>query len=330
MGFEIDIRQTSLGQDLRRIAVEQIDGALGDLAKASTDLPEQIHRLRKRTKKLRSLVRMIGVHLPGHRQELTALRDMARRLAGLRDAGVMLATFDALFGTGDSLRARLDQAKVAAYGDATLQSRLDHVRGDLTALRDRVARWHLKAKGFALLETGIRQTWRRCSSRMEQVRRSPQQEAIHDWRKSVKDHAYQARILHPIWPEGLAPGLTTAMQLEEQLGQIHDLDVLTDWLRQQPEQTEAAALIPLALARRASLLTDSLALGTRLFAGSDGDLALRWSTWLRLSHDAAAATAPKPGKSRRPAGSGRQLALDQRNGLLHPVQGNKPAKPRPL
>ena len=50
MGFEIDIRQTSLGQDLRRIAVEQIDGALGDLAKASTDLPEQIHRLRKRTK----------------------------------------------------------------------------------------------------------------------------------------------------------------------------------------------------------------------------------------------------------------------------------------
>lgn len=329
MGFEIDIRQASLGHDLRRVALDQIDAALGDLARGGNDLPEQIHRLRKRTKKLRSLVRVIGGHLAGHQVDLITLRDMARRLAGLRDAEVMLTTFDALGGP-DALRLRLDQARATAYGDATLQSRLDRVRDDLTALRHRIADWHLNAKDFALLETGIRRTWHRCCTRMDQVRKSPHPETIHDWRKRVKDHAYQARLLQPIWPEALAPTIATAMQLEEQLGQIHDLDLLIDWLRQQPEQTEVASLIPLARSSRASLLTHSLALGARLFAGSGADLVLRWSAWWRLAHKAAVASGPNPGASPRPIGSGRQLGLDQGNGLGHPEKGDKPAKPRPL
>jgi CHAD domain-containing protein len=334
MGFEIDLRQPSLGTDLRRVALDQISGALEELASGGKDLPEQIHRLRKRTKKLRSLVRVIGKPIPGHRAELMALRDMARRLAGLRDAEVMLATFDTLGASADSLRNRLIHNRALSYADTTLQSRLEEVQREMTALQRRVERWHLKPKGFALLAPGIGRTWAQCHTRLDAARKAPVTEAIHDLRKRVKDHFYQARLLQPLWPEGMALHVNQAMHLEEQLGQVHDLDVLTDWLHQQTDSADTAATVALALGRRTALAQDSLLLGYRLFAGSADDLVLRWSSWWLLAQsEPKPASLPAPAKSSgtgQPDALARQFRLDQGNGLAHPVKRDKPAKPRPL
>ena len=82
------------------MALGQLDLAIELLSTARNGGPDEdaVHETRKALKRLRALVRLLEPELGAQAfaRENAALRDAGRRLAGARDAEVMVGTLDAL------------------------------------------------------------------------------------------------------------------------------------------------------------------------------------------------------------------------------------------
>ncbi len=261
-----------LGEALRRIALGQLDLAIELLAdEGNTDTKGQsvrkrdrkghgkhhrhggkrsepdgraIHETRKALKRLRALLRLLRHELGERRfeHEYGILSDAARRLAGARDAQVMLETFDALLASSPRKLGRrrvlIEQRKRLAaasrlatrrtLGDeATRAEVLDELRG----LRARAQRWSLAERGgIAIVEHDLRLLYRQGRRRFRRLPRGKRRgsrsdtRALHEWRKAGKDLRYAAEILD------LRSLAQRAETLEELLGEEHDLALLAQRL----------------------------------------------------------------------------------------------------
>ena len=200
---------------------------------------EAIHETRKALKRLRALVRLLREEL-GERQfrrEHEILRDAARRLAGARDAEVMVDTLDALLQRHPrklgrrrpliELRKQLvAERAVAARQTLGDQATRGEVLRELSGLRERAQRWELPERpGIAIVENDLRRVYRQGRARMRLLARGKGgAHASHEWRKRVKDLRYAAEILR------LRPLAHRADELGEVLGEEHDLVVLAGLL----------------------------------------------------------------------------------------------------
>ena len=93
------LRDETAASGYRRIALGQLDLAIELLGGESSTPPEKaVHETRKALKRLRALMRLLEGELGIKRadRERAVLRDAAARLAGARDAEVMVSTLDAL------------------------------------------------------------------------------------------------------------------------------------------------------------------------------------------------------------------------------------------
>ena len=238
------------------LAIELLGGDLGDgsgsgtarrienVTERPTPDARAIHDTRKALKRLRALVRLLRAELgePQYEREHAILRDAARRLAGARDAEVMVDTLDALLQRHPrklgrrrpliELRKRLvaerEEAARHALGDRATRG---EVVCELSGLRERVRYWELAERGgMALVESDLRRLYCQGRDRMHRVGRSSigrgkgDARDAHEWRKRVKDLRYAAEIL------GLRPIARRADQLGELLGEEHDLVVLAGLL----------------------------------------------------------------------------------------------------
>ncbi len=172
-------------EGLRRVILGQLDLAVELLEGHTTESGERtVHETRKALKRLRALLVLLRAELGAKRyaRENAALRDCGRRLAGARDAEVMLGTLDSLVRRDPShfkrsaavrtLRAQLlaerDDAAAHAIHDARVRG---EVVIELRAVRARVARWELRERGFRLLAPGLEGIYKR-GSRAD-ARRAP-------------------------------------------------------------------------------------------------------------------------------------------------------------
>lgn len=300
MAFAFERADRGPGAGLRRIALEQIDGALAETRAPMLDTASRIHALRKRTKKLRGLLRLVRPVLPPAREAGRALGAAARVLAPARDAEVRLATFEALAATRAQdapagLAARLRADLEAQAGGAALDEALEGYGALLAELRAEVAGWRPEGAGFAMLAPGLATTWEAARQGLARATRAAglpglPAEPFHDWRRVVKHHWYQARLLAPIWPEVMEPHVARMDDLGETLGAHNDIDVLMLHLRAPapddpaPDDPALAALERVALEERERLAARALAQGARILAGGSGDLVRRWGAWWALWH----------------------------------------------
>lgn len=232
-----------LADGLQRMALGQVDLALELLGGAGGNAPGEkaVHETRKALKRLRALLRLLEGELGEQTfaRENAALRDAARRLAGARDAEVMLGTLDALIerhprklarrGGVMKLRRRLlaehERMELRTLGDPATRAQ---VLAELRAFRERVATWRLPDRdGIELVEPGLLRLYKQGRSRYRYAarRKGKDVRAMHEWRKRVKDLRYAAEMLER---QSLA---RRADKLGEELGEDHDLAVLADWIR---------------------------------------------------------------------------------------------------
>jgi CHAD domain-containing protein len=289
---------------LRRVARGQIDLAEEHLARGDA---VGLHEARKALKRLRTAVRLgrRGLGADTARRENRAFRDAGRRLAGARDAHVLLATLDDLSRRYEdelpperfeALRAALaeaDEAAVASVnnGDGGRAA----ARTELRAARSRVAGWTLDDEEGGVLVDGLRRIYRRGRRAHRAARAEPTTQALHEWRKRVKDLWHAAQLLRPAAPKVLKPLARDAHQLSNVLGEDHDLAVLrADALRRRaecfPEPAELEALTGLIDRRRAELRERAFALGAKVYGRKPGKLAARVARgWKRRIATPAAA-----------------------------------------
>lgn len=286
MSYAFRLTDRSVQAGLRRIARAELAGALARLQGALPDA-EAVHGLRKHTKKLRGLIRLVRPVFPDFDAVNAALRDGARRLAPLRDAEVRLATLRSLAaelppGALDEIEARLKAEVAALRAGADLPAELAQLAAGLAALREAARGWRIRGQDWGALEPGLTRTWRRARRgrrrAAEALGRDP--EAFHDWRKAVKHHWYQARLLTPLWPAYLEPWVALVDALGEGLGRHNDLDVLRRHLAGLPGGLPAPLEAAIAARMRAEAEA-ALALGARLLADRPGALAARWGVWWR-------------------------------------------------
>ncbi|HEX5224674.1 MAG TPA: CHAD domain-containing protein, partial [Solirubrobacteraceae bacterium] len=246
-----------LAQAIQRAALEQLDIAIAQLG-GSAGKPDEraTHETRKALKRLRAMLRLLRDELGEvvYTRESRALAGVAARLSETRDAEVLVETLDALVARHPrKLRrrgvAKLRRRLVAASRRARRRGVQDaHTRAlalqELRALRSRVAMWELGCDREQLLEGGLRRIYRagrRRQRRAERARPRDRDEALHEWRKRVKDLRYCSELLQRRSEELPAPGARAtrlarvaarADELGELLGEDHDLALLAMTLKE--------------------------------------------------------------------------------------------------
>lgn len=295
MPFRLLPGDPDLSAAMRRIALEEAARAQDDLANPDLDTGAKIHQARKRTKRLRGMLRLFRPALEDFSRELGHLRRASRNLSRLRDRDVLIATHDRLMLVSHapkaryaSVRAHLTRARnrVAAQHDP--DAALARFGAEMSALSRRIPSWHLRGKDKRALRKGLERTLRDAKVALARAQTREDIEDLHEWRKRVKDHWYQCRLLTPVAPKVFRPRAKSIGALGKLLGEINDLDIYRHHLAG-PEATgldpeRNAALRALADARIETLETTALARGAPLFAPRPKRHARLWARMWAAQH----------------------------------------------
>src|SRR5919198_1946679 len=192
---------------IRRVAESRADDALEQLREGIERNPDAaVHEARKDLKKLRSVLRLVrqDVGEDLYRRENVRYREAGSALSGARDAQVKLETLAAL---RERFNERFAEDELALLGHALEAERerlaapggdalaLDRAMGAIDAGRDAIADWPLHTDDWSLIGPGLKRTYRRGRNRFADVRSEAGDEAIHEWRKRVKDLWYHVRLV---------------------------------------------------------------------------------------------------------------------------------------
>jgi CHAD domain-containing protein len=280
-----------LAAEVRRVAREQIDAALGGLEHTASNPSEGVHEARRRLKRVRALLRVAREPLGDvYGEENRRLRDVGRALAGLRDAEVARQTFDRVFPDPrplpiGALREALE-ARLAHAGEERepLSERRPRLIQELRKGRRAIECWPLSGvEGFDGLEPGLVRSYRRGRRglRRSAKRRDPRE--FHEWRKRVKYHREHIRLLQETWKRPLRGRRRSLSRLSDLLGEAHDLFMLRQGL---VDATETPPEEPLSVLdrHRRQLESEALLLGRRLYVEKPRRLVDRlrvcWEAWL--------------------------------------------------
>ena len=283
MAYKFKVGEAA-GDGIRRMAREQIDKALAEIADVELSRHDTVHQVRKRCKKIRALLRLARGDLDAdgkiYQRENTCFRDAARSLSGVRDAGALLETFDTLVGdtfAKQSNRQRLQKVRdtletrknAIAENDTDLDARIGAVADTLRKARERVADWPV-GDGFDSLAPGLKKTYKSGRDAMKKAAIQPGTWYFHEWRKRVKYHRYHLRVLQPIWDDVLDAWRKELHDLSDDLGDDHDLAVFGATLSEEHHEfssnRDVQALLGMADRRRAQLQARAFPLGQRAFA----------------------------------------------------------------
>ena len=258
-----------LPEGIALVARGRIDHASAELlGKTDSTAEEAVHEARKDLKKLRALLRLARGELgeDTFRRENTCFRDAGRELAGVRDDDVLLDTLNSLDLSAEmelELRKKIE-AHRATGGEDGRATASGGVVVMLREARGRVEDWPLERDSFDALNQGLRRSYRRGRRDFRAARSDPTVEALHEWRKRVKDLWYHHALLRSLWPPVMQAFGNQAHELANQLGDDHDLAVLAEWVHEHADSDPV--FFEAVDARRAELQSRAMHLGERLYA----------------------------------------------------------------
>ena len=290
MAYRFDIGQPVQAQ-VHRVAREQIDKALKEIADEQLDRHEAVHQVRKRCKKLRGLLRLVRGSLSdpdAYSFENGYFRDAARSLSALRDAEALIEAYDKLLNGCD---AGTDVRRLSCIRDGLVSHKqrisretqdlaeaLSTFAGKMEESRSRIDIWRLDTDGYEAVAYGLKKTYGRGRRAMEQAYDEPCCETFHEWRKRVKYHWYHCRLLRNVWRPVLKARVDELDRLATLLGDYHDLDVLRSQVERMAGQTDPQARDRLGAImdeRQQQLRNEAHPLGAKLFAEKSKHLCRR-------------------------------------------------------
>jgi CHAD domain-containing protein len=282
---------------LKRVAREEMEEAGAQLSghkKPSRD--EAIHDARKSIKKVRALLRLASPEQDGiYGRENARLRDIARRLSKFRDAFAIIETFDELKNKFKrETRNRLQSVRLGLTKRRSQSAREEDVgiviveaASALRKAAKRVKTWPLRVDGFAAIGPGLEETFRAGRKTLTLVRKDARPENLHELRKRVKDHWYHLRLLEDLWTDMIKAAEKSLKDLETQLGNDHNLVVLSETILADPafygEKKDIDLTLHLIEKYQKELREQSLVLAARIYDEKPRAFTRRmaglWDTW---------------------------------------------------
>lgn len=237
MSYRIDPR-LPLSQEIKRIATEELESALGHLATAGTDPDTALHDCRKRLKSVRALIRLVrSGDEKFAKAENARCQKASARLAAPREAAALVETLDRL---------------AEEYPEEAAGETLDPIRGDLLARRSSVLDQDLREAVDAAaaacrtalsrfeyldlpdqpqaaadtLAAGVRKTMQQARKAFRYAKERGDPSDFHDLRKAAKAHTRHLALLGKVWPSRVKPRIKALDALGDRLGDLHDIFVL--------------------------------------------------------------------------------------------------------
>jgi len=261
-------KHEDIGLALTRLAVDDLAAARSCLADDGPPSP-RVHRVRRRLKRARSIVRVLRPALGSRAAPLAGgLRNAARLLAAPRDTDAAVATARSLMAVADGVGlervvAVLDREAESRDGRAAAFAEVDAL---LAAVEAEIAAIDADLDGDDLLVRGLARSYRRGRVAMQRATFSLATPDLHAWRKSAKDLWHLIRIARKRLPTNVtkrAPGLE---RLSEILGLDHDHAMLAERLALSPEGDPALMQkLSLIAEQRLVLESEAFALGAGLY-----------------------------------------------------------------
>lgn len=302
MHFYLQDRESS-ADAVVRIFGELLGSTQLDMAEPQADPDAAVHAVRKSLKKMRALLRLVrpAIKVKTFRKADRAVRDLAHQLGGARDSAVMLAAFDQLVEhfspfLSDAACVPIRQVLASRY-QATIEHHLssmdyDSIRSQLDNLESLLKQLDLRKFSKEKLLGSVLDTYRQGRDELAALRTDPTTEHGHALRKQTKYLWYQLRLLsksNDVQLKKLIQGLN---ELGEILGQDHDLAILSDTLKRQPEiccnSIRSEFVTGLIETRRVTLLSAALRMADKIYAQKPKRF-LSWIGKLDLTDPPAAA-----------------------------------------
>jgi len=218
---------------------------------------DEIHEIRTRMKKVRALVKLLPMNrAPKRAKRIKRLiKKLKDELASDRDDYVLQKAFASLDDNANSPEAQTSNPPSSDLIVELLVAS-EQLRAQIAAIPNNLCKPKRVRKSYL-------ETYRAGRKAMRTAGDEGTPEAFHEWRKRVKELWYQSSTLAS-WEENvqLVPG---AKDLSDTLGELHDLDLLSErfseFAREQPD--EARRKLD---ERRTKLRSQALEQGSELFA----------------------------------------------------------------
>jgi CHAD domain-containing protein len=237
----------SLRKNLRRIVQKQIDAVLEELTGTHRGPRDAaVHEARKSLKKTRAVLRLVRpvIAAKDFRRENTSLRDAARPLTEVRDARILVETFDKLlerFQEQFAGRSFTDMRQALQENLRGVRKRVldEHnafvvVAETVRQARERVNDCTDVPDRWPSVGAGLHTVCRQARAAFRDAASAPDVAKLHEWRKQVKYLRYQLEVLRPLWPERIEELASEADRMGTLLGDDHDLAVLRQMLTRDP------------------------------------------------------------------------------------------------
>ncbi len=303
---------------VRRIASEQIAKAqrMLDTRQSAVGAPPSdtdahgrvvaVHGARKAIKRIRALLRIVRPALSEDDfvRENARFRDIAQALSATRDRHVMLQTLALLddcydHNAGVVIATIYSQvaAELLAGSPASTATSADYsdILSRLEAGRTAISALRLTCDGFDPVGEGLERCYRKGRKRFGSILAEPNNEAMHEWRKSVQLHWRHMALLRSAWPEVCGDRIAAAKELSRGLGLYNDLSVLDDYIATLPKKLlskrNAKPVVELLKAEQRHQLKATEPIGRRLFADRPKALKQNFTAfWLAAASEPAEKT----------------------------------------
>lgn len=290
MAYRLKPGSERVEEGIRRIAGEEFARMAEVLAAADLPAPRKVHEVRKCTKRLRSLIRLIGPVFEEAPMENAALRDAARNLSEARDSGAILDSLRRLKSSPETLadaEAAIADNTGAPGSDAATTRLLKTFGRDMRSAAKRATVWDIRADGFDALQPGLKRSYRKLRQNFSEAIRTGEEETIHDWRKSAKSHWHHTLLLARICPDAMDGHARMASRLSESLGDWRDSGLLVAALKALPDdrldKDTLKRLLRAAARDQKRLLKKAERISCLLTAEKPAALTARWAAYWEAS-----------------------------------------------
>jgi CHAD domain-containing protein len=259
---------------------DMVDHARAQAAGVAGDPVRAVHEYRKAIRRARALMCLLrGVlGVKAHEQIAKTLRDAHRAASDLRDRHVLVLTLDRLEPGEDeaalvaALRAALAAAEPEQAGAA--QAVLDQGSAVLEGLPALLAGALPPRVRWRDLDEGLRATHGRARQAMHEAWKQGADELVHAWRKRNKELVYQVELLSSAGADDRLHRLHRRLdRLSKELGQVVDLMVLRQHVREHASEEQREPVLRLIAPAQASHLQAARRRGKRYANARPGKFA---------------------------------------------------------